>query len=125
MTKDNLHILIVEDDSFLSKTLTRQLEKMSMQVTHVKNGEDALLAMRSENFDMVLLDVILPKKNGFEVLEEVSKDEKLQDIKIVVMSNIGSPADMESAISMGALDYFVKTDTSLFSMVQMIEHYIK
>jgi DNA-binding response OmpR family regulator len=85
-------ILLVEDDKFLSSLLKNRLEKEGIMVVYAADGEAALNALKLQKVDLVLLDVILPKKNGFEVLEEIQNDPSLRESPVIIISNLGRKA---------------------------------
>ena len=114
-------ILVVEDESFLSKVLSERLEDEGFgQVDVAGNGEEALQKVQDHNPDIILLDMILPKMNGFEVLEHLKKDTKYKKIPVMVLSNLGQDQDVEQAKALGAVDYLVKSNFSLQKVVQKI-----
>ena len=120
-------ILLVEDDQFLSSLLKNRLEKENFEVIPVYDGVEALARLRAEKPDLILLDIILPGKSGFEVLEEVRNDPQLQNkrsIPVIVISNLGQESDLERSRQLGAVDYFVKARTSIDELVKMVEKVI-
>lgn len=117
----NKHILVVEDESFLSKVLAERLEDEGFQQVDVAgNGEEAMSKVKEHRPDIILLDMILPKMNGFEVLEALKADAKLKTIPVIVLSNLGQDQDIDQAKGMGAVDYLVKSNFSLQKVVQKI-----
>lgn len=104
-----MHILLAEDDLFLQKVYVSELKKAGYQVTGAVDGERALQLMKTLKPDVVLLDIIMPKKNGFEVLAERQKSKALMGIPVIVLSSLGQDTDIRKAKSLGADDYFVKT----------------
>lgn len=112
-------VIVVEDESFLSKILAERLEDEEFkQVDVASNGEEGLQKISANPPDIILLDMILPKMNGFEVLEKLNADEKLKHIPVLVLSNLGQDSDIEQAKNLGAVDYIVKSN---FSMQKVIE----
>jgi DNA-binding response OmpR family regulator len=101
-------ILIVEDDKFLRELMAQKLAKEGYDVIEAIDGEDALKSIKEEKPDLVLLDLILPGKDGFEVLAKVKEDAALSKIPIIVLSNLGQKEDVERALNLGATDYMVK-----------------
>ena len=88
------------------------------------NGEDGLAMIQSEKPALVLLDIMLPKMDGFELLEQVNKDARLKKIPIVIMSNLGQDSDVEKGKRLGAVDYIVKSDTTLEHVIETINKYL-
>lgn len=119
------HILIVEDDKFLLKAFSAKFLKEGFEVTIAEDGEAAIEAMRKKRPDLVLLDLVLPNKHGFQVLEEIRGDEKLKDLKVIVVSNSSSPAGKERSLALGALEYLVKSNTPIDDMVAKVRRYLK
>ena len=114
-------IIVVEDESFLSKVLAERLEDEGFgHIDVAGNGEEALAMIKRHNPNIVLLDMILPKMNGFEVLEVLQADPKLKKIPVLVLSNLGQDQDIEQAKKLGARDYIVKSNFSLQKVVEKI-----
>ena len=114
-------ILVVEDESFLSKVLAERLEDEGFgRIDVAGNGEEALAKVKQHPPDIILLDMILPKMNGFEVLEALQADKKLATIPVLVLSNLGQDQDIEQAKKLGARDYIVKSNFSLQKVVEKI-----
>lgn len=117
-------ILLVEDDKFLSSLLKNRLEKEGIVVLHAADGEAAILALRAQKVDLVLLDVILPKKNGFEVLEEIQGDPSLRESPVIIISNLGQESDMARGKDLGAIEYYIKAQTSIDDLVSKVKGYV-
>ncbi len=120
-------ILLAEDDLFLSSLLKNRLQNEGMEVIPAKDGEEALHLLRLMKPDLLLLDLILPKKSGFEVLEEVSSDPQMQMQKmpVFIISNLGQPEDISRGQELGAIEYFVKAKTSIDELVQKIKEFLE
>lgn len=114
------YILIVEDDEFISDVYMRKLAMEGFEVSLARDGEEALRAIRDRKPDVLLLDIMIPLKDGFQVLSELRADAGLSDIRVVVMSNLSQGKDIAHAKELGALDYIVKSNISLPDMVQRI-----
>ncbi len=118
-------VLLVEDDKFLSTLLKNRLEKEGLVVTHASDGEEAVNILRSgQKPDLTLLDVILPKKNGFEVLEEIQQDPGMAHLPIIIISNLGQDTDVARGKSLGAIEYYVKAQTSIDDLVAKVKSFI-
>lgn len=107
-TMEKKKILVVEDDSVLRDVLIEKLGKSGYMVTGAEDGEVAMEEMKKEKPDLVLLDILMPKKNGMEVMEEMSKDDLLKTIPIIVVSNSGQPVEIDRAKRLGARDFLIK-----------------
>ena len=114
------YILIVEDDEFISDVYQRKLLLEGFEVALAKDGEEALRTIRERRPDLVLLDIMIPLKDGFQVLSDLRADAGLSDIRVVVMSNLSQGKDIAHAKELGALDYIVKLNIALSDMVQRI-----
>jgi two-component system phosphate regulon response regulator PhoB len=117
-------IMVIEDDPFLSSILKARLEKDGFTVLQAFNGEEALTKLRETAPGLVILDLIMPKMSGFEVLQAISIDPQLNKIPVVVVSNLGQPGDVEKAKGFGALDYFVKMRMSIDELLVKIKDII-
>ncbi|MBI1834038.1 MAG: response regulator [Candidatus Andersenbacteria bacterium] len=118
-------VLLVEDDLFLSQLLTTRLQRVSINVVKVFDGEEAVKTLKSTKPDLMLMDIILPKKSGFEVMEEIHSNPTLQDGPIVVISNLGQDTDIARARALGAVDYLIKAQTSIDDLVLKIQGFLK
>ena len=119
-------VLLVEDDPFLSSLLKNRLQKEGLEVNLAKDGEEALNSLKSAKPDLILLDLILPKKSGFEVMEEIRNDPQMQsqEVPIIIISNLGQPEDISRGEELGAIEYFVKAKTSIDELVQKIKDFL-
>jgi len=115
-------ILIIEDEEVLTKVLKRKLVSEGYDVSTAKNGNEGLAKMKKEKPDLILLDIVMPEKGGFEVMEEMNKDEELKDIPIVIISNSGQPVEFERARKLGVDDWLVKTE---FGPQEVLDKVIK
>jgi two-component system alkaline phosphatase synthesis response regulator PhoP len=111
-------LLIVEDEATASKALRMKFEKANFQITIAGDGEQALSALKEKKFDVVLLDLVLPKKDGFEVLTELQQQKNTTPV--IVLTNLGTDNDAERAKSLGAKGYFVKSMTPMKDVVDFI-----
>jgi len=118
-------ILFVEDESAIHKTLSDVFSKKDYNILSALDGEVGLRLAKEKKPDIILLDLILPKMNGFEVLEELKKDETTKDIPVIVLTNLEQMEDIQKAIDLGATTYLVKSNYDLGEVVQMVEKAIK
>jgi DNA-binding response OmpR family regulator len=116
-------VLLIEDDPFLSSVLRLKLEKESFKVVRAADGDEALnfLSEQGVKPDLILLDLILPKKNGFEVLETIRQDPLLEKLPVIIISNLGQPSDIERGKALGIIDYFVKARLSVEELVNKVK----
>jgi DNA-binding response OmpR family regulator len=120
-----MKILLVEDDKFLRAVLERKLIAEGFDVISAIDGDEALEKLIFDKPDMILLDVILPKKSGFVILENIKKDPELKMIPVVIISNLGQQDDIRKGLSLGAIEYFVKAKVSLEEIIQKIKEYAR
>jgi DNA-binding response OmpR family regulator len=118
-------ILFIEDEPALQKAIGRFLEEKGYQFNSALDGEVGLTAARENNPDLILLDLILPKKDGFEVLKELKKDESTKHIPVIVLTNLEGSADIGEIFSYGAAAYLVKANYDLEEVVKKIEETLK
>jgi len=121
MKMEQKKVLVIEDEKFLSNILKLKLEREGFLVRQAFDGEEGMAMMRLENPDLVVLDLVMPKMSGFEVLERVSMDPQLGGIPIVVASNLGQESDMDKAKNFGVRGYFVKAQTSVDDLVTIFK----
>ena len=122
MTEKKYTIAVVEDDTMLRKYLASSLSKeKNITVVTGANGEEGEKVIKETIPDLVLLDIIMPKKNGFEVLEAIKKDPKTKDVRVIVLSNLGQQSDIDQAKKLGAIDYFVKVDLEMSAIVSKVK----
>lgn len=101
-------IVIAEDEKHIGKLLTFKLGKEGFDVIWKEDGKSALETIQTEKPDLVILDVMMPKLNGFEVLEAIKSDDSIKDIPVVMLTARGQESDIVSGIDSGAADYIVK-----------------
>ena len=106
-------ILIIEDESALQKTLGEVLSQQGYEILPALNGEVGLKLAQSEKPDLILLDLILPKIHGFDVLKRIKDNPETKEIPVIVLTNLESIEDIKKAIELGATTYLVKADYSL------------
>lgn len=114
-------VLIVEDDEFLRVLTAKRLEKEDYSVSVAVDGESALTVASETQPDLILLDLLLPGLNGFEVLGQFKKDDKLKSIPVIVFSNLGQKEDIEKAQKLGAVDYLIKANFTLDDVMVKIK----
>lgn len=114
-------ILIAEDEPAYAKILKEKLEKEGYNIVVVSNGEELLKFFHKEKPVLFVLDLILPVKNGFEVLLEMKRDENLKKIPVLALSNLGQAEDIEKAKKLGADTYLVKTDETFYAVIETIK----
>jgi DNA-binding response OmpR family regulator len=114
-------ILLAEDDRFLRRAAEARLRQQGFEVLTATDGEEALRVARAEHPDLVLLDVVMPQLQGFDVLKALKRDAVTSRIPVIVLSNLGQEHDVEQAIALGAEAYLIKAHLSLQDLVQKID----
>ena len=106
-------ILVVEDDKFLSGAYRIKLVKLGFEVQLASDGDEALSHLQTFTPDLILLDLIMPGKDGFSTLIGLKSDQRWKNIPVIVASNLGQKEDIDKSMALGASDFIVKSDTSL------------
>ncbi|RJQ30194.1 response regulator [Candidatus Parcubacteria bacterium] len=101
-------LLIIEDDPFLLGILAEKIKEGGFDIDTAMDGEDGLNKIRKEKYDLILTDMVLPKNDGFKILEEMHSSEELKKIPVLVLSNLYDKNNIDKAILLGARDYIVK-----------------
>lgn len=117
-------VLIVEDDKFLSKIYKTKLEKEGIEAEFAGDGEEGLKMMKENKPKVVLADLIMPKMDGFAMLEAMHKDEKLKKLPVLVLTNLGQEEDAERVKKLGAKEFIVKSDSSIKGVIDKIKSYL-
>ena len=128
-------ILLVEDDPFLIDIYTTKLKESGFKLEIADNGEEALKKIKERNLrnskkktlwpDVLVLDIVLARIDGWQVLQEIKKDEKLKDLKIIVFTNLGQKEEVEKGLALGATKYLIKAHYTPSELVEEIEKIIK
>lgn len=118
-------ILIAEDDKFLASALKVKFEKEGFTVKIAENGDQAEAMVKEQKPSAMLLDLMMPGKDGFAVLEVIKNDASLQGFPIIIASNLGQKEDIEKGLALGATDYIVKSNIPLSEVVSKITSLVK
>ncbi|KKR47113.1 MAG: Response regulator receiver protein [Parcubacteria group bacterium GW2011_GWA2_40_8] len=114
-------ILFVEDEQALQRTISEALHREGFEVLNAIDGDSGARLAKTEKPDMILLDLILPRRSGFDVLKELKETEETKDIPVIVLTNLESPADVDRAIELGATTYLVKANYDLSDIVKKVK----
>lgn len=125
MNENKKKILVVEDDEHISRIYGMKFSKEGYATTFVTNGDDAIEKITAEKPNLIVLDLMVPKKDGFMVLEEIKKNPELATIPVLVLSNLGQQTDKDRAISLGANEYMVKVNYSMQEVVDKAKSYLQ
>ncbi len=118
-------ILFIEDESALQRAVTSVLSDEGFEVFSALDGEIGIRLVKEKKPDLVLLDLVLPKKDGFEVLKEMREDPELKNIPVIILSNLERSEEISRALELGATTYLVKTNYRLEEVVQKIQQTLK
>jgi len=118
-------VLVVEDDNFLIKAYEAHLAKAGFHVRTALDGVEAVESLKKVMSDIILLDLVMPRMDGFDVLEDMQKKSEWKKIPIVVVSNLGQESDRDRSLKLGAVEYIVKSDFSLQQTVDLISKHLK
>ena len=118
-------ILIIEDDKFLREMIAQRLQEEGYDVSMAVDGEEGIKKIQGEKPDLILLDLILPGIDGFEVLERMRKDSELAKIPVVILSNLGQKEEVERGLNLGAVDYLIKAHFTPREIIDKIKKVLK
>ena len=117
--------MIIEDDRFLSSLIKARLEKEGFAILQAFDGEEAIRFLKQEKPALIILDLIMPKVTGFEVLEVISQNPERNQTPIVILTNLAQDSDVAKAKSLGATEYFVKVRVSIDDVIQKVKTILK
>lgn len=125
MPKKKQKVLMIEDDYFLRKIYRNKLTSAGFEFIEATNGVEGLNKIIFDKPDLVLLDLILPRKNGFDVLIEMRKNKDFKDIPVIILSVLGQESDVKRGLALGAQEYLVKSEVNLSEVVSKVKHWTK
>ncbi len=120
--KFNKKILLIEDDKMLADMYITKFSKEGMEVIRAEDGAKGLELAKKEKPDMILLDIIMPKLDGFAVLRELKKDPQAGSTHILLLTNLGQSEDVEKGKELGADDYFIKANHTPAEIVEKVKY---
>lgn len=115
-------ILLIEDEEIMIGLLQKKLTQKGYGVSIARDGQEGLKLMRETTPDLILLDIVMPKMDGFEVLEQMQKDKELKKIPVIVISNSGQPVELDRVKKLGVKDWLIKTE---FDPQEVIDKVVK
>lgn len=118
------YILIAEDDKFYDNIYKIKFEKEGYEVRVVTDGVQALEEVKKRKPDIVLLDLVMPVKDGFETLKALKADKELASVPMIVLSSLGQDDDAAKVKALGAAEYFVKTSITIYDLVKKVKEYL-
>ncbi len=121
MDKEKKKILMIEDDTFLRNLYRDKIEKAGFNFLEATSGTEGMNKIMSEKPDLVILDILLPMKGGFDVLEEMNDNGMIVDIPVIILSNLKQSVDIEEGRRLGARDYFIKSEVNFSDLLESIK----
>lgn len=120
-----VHVLLVEDDTFLANIYKTKFDMEGFKVSVSENGEEGLTDAKKKKPDIILLDILLPKMDGFTVLEKLKEDSSAKDIPVILLTNLGQKDDVSKGLEMGAKDYLIKAHFKPSEVVDKVKKVLK
>jgi DNA-binding response OmpR family regulator len=117
-------VLLVEDDKYICKAYKEGLERAGFEVVVAYDGLEALDLVKNRVPDVILLDIAMPGKNGFEVLEELRMSADTKDVPVVILSNLGQDSDVKKATELGANDYLIKANYPMKEVIEKVKFHL-
>ena len=126
MDKKKMTIMVVEDDSFVADIYRTKLTQSGFEVIVATNGLEAIEKLGSRTIpDLMLLDIVMPYKDGIEVLQEIKSDKKLKDIPVILLTNLSQKEEIDKGMKLGACDYLIKSHFTPSEVLEKINKYLK
>lgn len=122
MTNRSYKVLIIEDEKPLSKALALKFEHSGFAVVVAYNGEEALAILGEDQFDAIILDLIMPKMDGFKVMEEIKK--KKIKTPVFILTNLSQEEDREKTTKLGAQEFFIKSNVPIADIVEKVKAFL-
>ena len=120
-TKAKCTALVIEDEAFILDLLVYKFKDQDWEIVSAMNGEAGIEKAKEVEPDIILLDILLPGMNGYEVLEQLKADESLKDIPVLVLSNYGQKGEIEKSMELGAVDHLVKANIIIEEVINRAE----
>lgn len=118
-------ILLIEDDPFLVDIYTTKIKELDFSVDVANDGEEGLRKLKEKDFDLLMLDIVLPRLDGWQVLKQISEEEKLKNLKVIILSNLGQKEEVEKGLKLGAVKYLIKAHYTPAEVVEEIKRVLK
>ena len=118
-------IVLMEDDEVLGKVLKEELTESGFSVAWAKDGEAGIAHIRKDKPDLALLDILMPKKNGFDVLAEIKRSPATKDIPVIMLTMLGADDDLKRGVALGANDYIVKSQHAIGEIRDKVKEFFK
>lgn len=118
----NKRIMWVEDDVFLSDIIARKCKSNRCELLHTTNADDTFSMLKNDTPDIIILDILLPGKNGYEILEELKKSDITKNIPVIILSNFGQKEEIEKGLKLGAEKYLIKATLTLDEILSEVNN---
>jgi len=118
-------LLVAEDDQFYANLYRTKLEKEGFGVVVASNGTETLELLKKHRPNLIILDLVMPEMDGFEVLKKLKEESDLKDVPVIILSNLGQEEDIERAKELGVFKYIIKSNVSIHQMVESVEEALK
>lgn len=125
MATDNRKILIIEDDKFFRDIISKKLQKENFDVATASDGKEAFAYLESSIPNLIILDLILPGLDGYEILSILKKDKKTSGIPVIILSNLGQQEEIDRAKALGVTDFMIKINFTLEEIVGRVNQIFK
>lgn len=119
--KSTALLLVAEDDQFYANLYRTKLEKEGFGVVVASNGKQTLELLKESNPNLIILDLVMPEMDGFEVLRKLKEEKDIHNVPVIILSNLGQPEDIERAKELGVFKYIIKSNVSIHQMVESVE----
>lgn len=114
-------LLVAEDDQFYANLYRTKLEKEGFGVVTAANGKETLELLKQHSPNLIILDLVMPEMDGFEVLKKIRAEKNLRDVPVIILSNLGQQEDIDRAQALGVFKYIIKSNVSIHQMVESVE----
>ncbi|MEO8580966.1 MAG: response regulator [Patescibacteria group bacterium] len=118
-------VLVVEDDKFLANAYRAGFEGEGLEVSLAFDGEEALAMANQTKPDVIILDILIPKIDGFSVLQQLKANKELEHIPVIIASNLGQKQDIDKGLELGATDFIIKSESSVTEILNKIKNVLK
>lgn len=125
MANTKKKVVIIEDDDHVSRVYDIKLKMENIDTVIAKDGEEGIKTVFAEKPDLVLLDLMIPKKDGFAVLEEIKKNPDFKNTPVFILSNLGQQSDVDKVMELGAAEHMIKANYSIKQIISKVKEYLK
>lgn len=119
--KKDIRVLIVEDDKFLLDTMAKRFSENGFTLDYASDGDKALETAKRFRPHVIILDILLPHKDGFQILEEIKKDDELKRVPVIFVSNLGTQEDIDRGKKLGAFSFLIKATVTIDEIIREVK----